>query len=43
MGTRVPLRNLIDYLERGHRLAEVLGEFPSVLCEQAIVALDASF
>jgi uncharacterized protein (DUF433 family) len=30
VGTRVPLRNLIDYLERGRRLEEFLDAFPSV-------------
>jgi len=29
-GTRVPLRNLIDYLERGHSLDEFLDAFPTV-------------
>jgi uncharacterized protein (DUF433 family) len=38
-GTRVPLRNLIDYLERGHSLDEFLDAFPSVSREQAIAAL----
>lgn len=42
VGTRVPLRNLIDYLERGHGLAEFLDEFPSVSREQAIAALEAA-
>lgn len=41
-GTRVPLRNLIDYLERGHTLAEFLDDFPSVSREQAIAALEAA-
>ena len=27
-GTRVPFRNLIDYLEGGHPLAEFCGNFP---------------
>ena len=30
VGTRVPLRNLIDYLEGGHSLGEFLHQFPSV-------------
>jgi len=30
IGTRVPLRNLIDYLERGHSLDEFLDDFPFV-------------
>jgi uncharacterized protein (DUF433 family) len=39
VGTRVPLRNLIDYLEGGHTLDEFLDEFPSVTREQAVAAL----
>lgn len=42
VGTRVPLRNLIDYLERGHSLEEFLDAFPSVSREQAIAALEAA-
>jgi uncharacterized protein (DUF433 family) len=42
VGTRVPLRNLIDYLERGHSLDEFLDEFPSVSRAQAIAALEAA-
>ena len=42
VGTRVPLRNLIDYLERDHRLNEFLDAFPSVSREQAVAALDAA-
>jgi uncharacterized protein (DUF433 family) len=30
IGTRVPLRNLFNYLERGHSLDEFLDAFPSV-------------
>jgi uncharacterized protein (DUF433 family) len=41
-GTRVPLRNLIDYLERGHSLDEFVDSFPSVSREQAIAALEAA-
>jgi uncharacterized protein (DUF433 family) len=41
-GTRVPLRNLIDYLEKGHSLDEFLDAFPSVSPEQAIAALEAA-
>ena len=40
--TRVPLRNLIDYLEKGHSLDEFLDAFPSVSREQAIAALEAA-
>lgn len=39
-GTRVPLQNLIDYLEGGYTLNEFLGDFPSVTREQAIHGLD---
>ena len=39
VGTRVPLRNLIDYLEGGHSLNEFLDDFPSVSRDQAIAAL----
>jgi uncharacterized protein (DUF433 family) len=39
VGTRVPLRDLIDYLEDGYSL----DEFPSVSREQAIAALEAAF
>lgn len=40
VGTRVPLKNLIDYLEGGHSLAEFLDDFPSVSHEQAVTALE---
>jgi len=42
VGTRVPLRNLIDYLERGHSLDEFLDAFPSVSRPQAVAALEAA-
>jgi uncharacterized protein (DUF433 family) len=42
VGTRVPLRNLIDYLEGGHSLNEFLDDFPSVSRDQAIAALEAA-
>jgi uncharacterized protein (DUF433 family) len=41
-GTRVPLRNLIDYLERGHTLDDFLDSFPSVSRDQAVAALEAA-
>jgi uncharacterized protein (DUF433 family) len=41
-GTRVPLRNLIDCLERGHTLDEFLDSFPSVSRNQAVAALEAA-
>lgn len=42
VGTRVPLRNLIDYLEEGYTLDEFLDDFPSVSRDQAIAALEAA-
>lgn len=39
-GTRVPVRNLIDYLEGGHSLGEFLDDFPTVSRDLAIAALD---
>jgi uncharacterized protein (DUF433 family) len=39
-GTRVPLKNLIDYLEAGDSLEEFLDDFPSVTREQAVAVLD---
>lgn len=42
VGTRVPFRNLIDYLERGHSLDEFLDSFPTVSREQAVAALEAA-
>ena len=39
-GTRVPFKNLIDYLEGGHPLSEFLRQFPSVSREMAIQALE---
>jgi uncharacterized protein (DUF433 family) len=39
-GTRVPFKNLIDYLEGGHSLGEFLQQFPTVTREMAIQALE---
>lgn len=39
-GTRVPVRNLIDYLEAGDSLDKFLDAFPSVTREQAVAALE---
>lgn len=39
-GTRVPFKNLIDYLEGGHPLAEFLRQFPTVTREMAVQALE---
>jgi uncharacterized protein (DUF433 family) len=40
-GTRVPLKNLIDYLEAGDSLDEFLEDFHSVTREQAVAALES--
>ncbi len=34
-GTRVPIKNLLDYLKAGDTLEEFLDDFPSVTREQA--------
>jgi len=39
-GTRVPVRNLIDYLEAGDSLEDFLDAFPSVTRKQAVAALE---
>lgn len=39
-GTRVPLKNLFDYLEAGDSLEDFLQSFPSVSREQAVAALE---
>jgi len=41
-GTRVPVRNLLDYLEGGDTLDEFLEQFPSVSREQAVAFLEQS-
>ena len=41
-GTRVPFRNLIDYLEHGHTVQEFLDDFPSVTRAQVIASLEAA-
>jgi uncharacterized protein (DUF433 family) len=40
IGTRVPMKTLLDYLEAGDPLDEFLDHFPSVSREQAIAALE---
>ncbi|HEY2322449.1 MAG TPA: DUF433 domain-containing protein [Thermoanaerobaculia bacterium] len=40
VGTRVPLRNLFDFLEAGDSLEVFLDEFPDVTREQAVAALE---
>ena len=39
VGTRVPLKNLIDYLAAGDSLDRFLDHFPTVRREQAVAAL----
>ena len=38
--TRVPIKNLIDYLKAGDSLDEFLDDFPSVSRDQAIQTLE---
>jgi uncharacterized protein (DUF433 family) len=39
-GTRVPVKNLFDYLEAGDSLDRFLEEFPSITREMAVAALE---
>ena len=39
-GTRVPFKNLIDYLEGGHSLGDFLQQFPTVTRQMAVQALE---
>jgi uncharacterized protein (DUF433 family) len=39
-GTRVPIQNLIDYLEGGDSIDEFLEDFPSVRRDQVISFLE---
>ena len=39
-GTRVPVKNLFDYLEAGDPLDPFLRSFPSVSRQQAVAALE---
>ncbi|QJB44500.1 DUF433 domain-containing protein [Dolichospermum flos-aquae] len=40
VGTRVPIKTLLDYLEAGDSLEVFLDHFPSVTHKQAIAALE---
>jgi len=40
VGTRVPVKTLLDYLEAGDPLDEFLDHFPSVSREQAVAVLE---
>ncbi len=39
-GTRVPVRNLLDYVEGGYTLDEFLDDFPGVTKSQVIAFLE---
>jgi uncharacterized protein (DUF433 family) len=39
-GTRVPIKNLLDYLAAGDSLEKFLDHFPTVTREQAVAALE---
>ena len=39
-GTRVPVKNLFDYLEAGDSLDDFLRSFPSVTRDQAVAVLE---
>lgn len=41
-GTRVPVKNLFDYIETGDTLESFLEDFPTVTHEQAVGVLEAS-
>ena len=41
-GTRVPVKNLLDYLAAGDSLERFIDHFPSVTREQAVTALKIS-
>ena len=41
-GTRVPVKNLFDYLERGSAIEEFLEDFPSIPRETAVAVLEAA-
>jgi uncharacterized protein (DUF433 family) len=41
VGTRVPLQNLIDYLEGGESGEDFLNGFPSVKREQVIAVIES--
>jgi len=38
--TRVPVKNLLDYLAAGDTLDQFLNDFPTVSREQAVAALE---
>ena len=42
VGTRVPVKNLLDYLAAGDSLDQFLDDFPSVSREQAVAVLEVA-
>jgi len=38
--TRVPVKNLFDYLKTGHSLNQFLDDFPSVSRQQAVQVIE---
>ena len=42
VGTRVPLQNLIEYLEGGESIEDFLDGFPSVKREHVITVIEAA-
>jgi len=40
LGTRVPVKNLLDYLAAGDTLDQFLDDFPTVERQQAVAALE---
>lgn len=41
-GTRVPVKNLFDYLEGSSSLEDFLEDFPSIRREDAVAVLEAA-
>ena len=41
-GTRVPVKNLFDYLEGASSLEDFLADFPSVPRDKAVAVLEAA-
>jgi len=39
-GTRVPIKNLFDYIESGDTIENFIGDFPTVKREQVIEVLE---
>jgi uncharacterized protein (DUF433 family) len=39
-GTRVPIKNLMDYLKTGHTIDDFLEDFPSVTRDQVAAVID---